>query len=65
MSATWKHQGRTNDAGVSSDGSQKQNDENHQPMADGVNHSRPRIDAYMVDPADLVSIAPAASAVSR
>jgi hypothetical protein len=31
------HQGRSNDAGVSTDGFQKQNDENHQRMADRVN----------------------------
>ncbi|HEY5503585.1 MAG TPA: hypothetical protein VIK28_00395 [Sedimentisphaerales bacterium] len=59
------HQGRSNDAGVSTDGFQKQNDENHQRMADRVNQIRARIDAYLAGTAGLVFIAPAAGGVSR
>ena len=59
------YQGRTNDAGVSTDGFQKQIDESNQRMADRVNQIWARIDAYLAGSADLVFIAPAAGGVSR
>jgi hypothetical protein len=65
MSATVTHQGRTNDAGVTTDGFQKQNDESHQWMADRVNQIRARSDICLAGSADLVFTAPPAGGVSR
>jgi hypothetical protein len=65
MSATVTHQGRTNDAGVTTDGFQKENYESHQRMADRVNQIWVRGDICLAGSADLVFIASAAGGVSR
>jgi len=65
MSATLTDQGRTDYAGVTTDGFQKQNDESHQWMADRVNQIRARSDICLAGSADLVFTAPPAGGVSR
>ena len=65
MSATDLNQSATNDLGVRVYDSQKQNIKNHKRMAEGVNHIRHRINAYLARSAGRDSIASATNCVSR
>lgn len=65
MRATVTHLGRANNAGVTTDGFQKQNNESGERMADRVNQIWACVDDCLAGTAVLVFIAPDAGGVSQ